>query len=233
MKSTKMKNQLLFSLLISFCLINYSVAQKSEVDSSYNNPYYKNRMAVFKSIPDTKGAVVFLGNSITERGPWSEYFPSQYILNRGIGGDNTFGVLARLDKVIALAPKKIFIMIGINDVGRGTPLSTILDNYQKLVLRIRTESPKTKIYIQSVLPLNDSILTADYLKNKKGTVRELNIGLRELAGDLKVTYLDLHSDLFVDHNGDLKPELTPDGIHLFPKAYSIWAAYLKTHKHLR
>ncbi len=228
-----MKNQLIFSLLIGLCLVDYGFAQKSVVDSSYNNPYYKNRMAVFKSIPDTKGAVVFLGNSITERGQWSEYFPSHYVLNRGIGGDNTFGVLARLDKVLSLVPKKMFIMIGINDVGRGTPLNTIMDNYKKIVQRVRTESPKTKIYIQSVLPLNDSILTADYLKNKKGTVRELNIGLQQLASEFKVPYLDLYSDVFVDPNGDLKPELTPDGIHLNPEAYSIWTDYLKKNKYLR
>ncbi|MEX6686503.1 GDSL-type esterase/lipase family protein [Danxiaibacter flavus] len=223
------------SLLICFFLLTSVslIAQKvpGKIDSSYNNTYYQGRMELFNNLPITKNAIVFLGNSITERGAWNELLPGKKIMNRGIGGDNTFGVLARLDGIVKAQPKKIFLLIGINDLSRGLPLDEIANNYQRILDYFKTYSPKTRIYVQSVLPLNEAVVTADYLKNKKDSILQLNIRIKEIAGKYNLPYLNLH-EIFADQNGDLKKELTADGIHLKPAAYVMWVKYLQEHKYL-
>lgn len=219
-------------LILALLLTQVTIAQKTAaIDSSYNNAYYKSKIEWFGAVGGQKNAVVFLGNSITERGLWSELLPTQTIMNRGIGGDNTFGVLARLDDVLRYQPKKIFLLIGINDIGRGHSVELIAERYQRIAAAIKKSSPKTMLYLQSVLPLNDSMLTAPYLKGKKDSIILLNQSIKVIAAANGVTYVDLHP-VFADQSGELKTMYSLDGIHLKPAAYVAWVTYLKTKKYL-
>jgi lysophospholipase L1-like esterase len=206
-------------------------AQQVKIDSSYNNTYYQGRMELFGTLPMPSKAIVFLGNSITERGMWHELLPGMVIMNRGIGGDNTFGVLARIAPVIAARPAKVFLLIGINDIGRNLPVDVIAENYEKIIQQFRKGSPKTTLYVQSVLPMNDDILTAAYLKNKGHLIVQLNEKITALAKKYSLTYINLH-EVFNNGAGKLKPELTIDGIHIKPAAYVLWIDYLKSKKYL-
>ncbi|RYZ53517.1 MAG: GDSL family lipase [Chitinophagaceae bacterium] len=205
-------------------------AQK-KIDSSYNNSYYQGRMELFNSLGGLKKATVFLGNSITERGQWGELLPGEMVMNRGIGGDNTFGVLARLGDVTRYKPKRIFLLIGINDLGRGLPIAVISNNYKRIIQQVKRESSKTKLYVQSVLPMNESLLKADYLKNKKDSVTALNASIQAIAKEEGIPYINLHP-AFADEKGELKEAFTQDGIHLRPAAYVEWVAYLKKNNYL-
>lgn len=216
-------------LLLAFTTQAQEPAKK--IDSSYANTYYQGRMELFNTLPAPKKAIVFLGNSITERGAWSELLPGYPIMNRGIGGDNTFGVLARLEGIVKASPKKLFLLIGINDLSRGLPKEVILNNYERIISYISSHSPKTRIFVQSVLPLNEPLTTAAYLKNKKDSILQLNLGIQAIAARHRLPYIDLH-EIFADANGDLKRELTADGIHLRPAAYIMWVDYLKKKKYL-
>ncbi len=223
---------LIAPVVICFFLVCANAnAQAIKIDSSYNNSYYQGRMALFVTLPQTKKAIVYLGNSITERGMWHELLPGKRVMNRGIGGDNTFGVLARISPIIESKPRKLFLMIGINDIGRGLPVTVIAENYEKIVKRFRTESPKTQLYLQSVLPMNDDILTAAYLKNKGHLIIELNRKIKAIATKYRISYVDLN-EVFNDGKNKLKPELTTDGIHINPNAYLRWVNYLKQEKYL-
>ena len=66
-----------------------------------------------------------------------------------------WGVYDRLDAVVNGAPAKIFLLIGINDVDRGASADTIVERIGMIVDKIRKDSPSTKIYLQSVLPVSD------------------------------------------------------------------------------
>lgn len=221
---------LLAILLTPFTL--FAQAPKAKIDSSYHNWYYQQRMDLYENV-EVKGRydIVFLGNSITERGEWNELLPGKKIANRGIGGDNTFGVLARIDNVIKLQPKKLFILIGINDLGRGLPVEVIANNYKIMLDQLKAALPKTKIYLQSVLPLNEGILKYDYLKGKEQSIKALNEQIQQLAKEKGLTYINLH-EVFADQDGRLKNEWTPDGIHLQPVAYVYWVEFLKDKKYL-
>jgi lysophospholipase L1-like esterase len=219
-------------IFILFCFgINTGKAQTAKIDSSYNNIYYQGRMELFENLPLPKKSIVFLGNSITERGEWHELIPDKIIMNRGIGGDNTFGVRARLAPIVKSQPKKIFLLIGINDIGRGLPVDVIATNYRKIIEHVKKGSPKTSLYVQSVLPMNDDILKADYLKNKGHLIVQLNQEIQKLAAEYDLHYINLYEE-FNSGQGKLKPELTMDGIHIRPAAYVLWVDYLKRKKYL-
>jgi lysophospholipase L1-like esterase len=188
-------------------------------------------MDLYDQLNNQPADILFLGNSITERGEWAELLPGRKIANRGIGGDNTFGVLARLDGVIKQKPKKIFLLIGINDIGRGLPTEVILNNYRRIVAELRAGLPGSKLIIESVLPMNEGKLPYDYLKGKAEKVKALNEGIVLIAKEFKLPYLNLH-ELFADGKGELKAAYTKDGIHLEPAAYVDWVNWLKQKKQL-
>jgi lysophospholipase L1-like esterase len=219
-------------LIFSFTLLATNVLiGQGRIDSSYANTYYKGKMELFNKLKPPSNAIVFLGNSITERGPWNELLQGQLVVNRGIGGDNTFGILARLDELVQGKPKVIFLLIGINDIGRGLPIDVIAQNYWKIIKTLQAGTPKTRICIQSVLPLNDSLLTFKYLQNKQDSIKKLNVAIQTIAANHKLQYIDLYP-LFADERGQLKEQYSLDGIHLKPIAYLDWVQYLKRKKYL-
>lgn len=203
----------------------------AKIDSSYANWYYQARYDLFQRLADKKVDIVFLGNSITERGDWNELIPGKRVANRGIGGDNSFGVLARLDGLIAQRPSQVFLMIGINDLGRGLPVEVIVHNYRRILERLRAGLPGTRIYLQSVLPLNESLLKYDYLKGKNARVKQLNEELVKLAGEYGHPFVNLH-EVLADAAGELKKDYTMDGIHLKTEAYLVWVEYLRKNNFL-
>lgn len=206
-------------------------ADASKIDTSYNNFHYRQRLAFFKHLPDQKNEIVFLGNSITEMGEWQELIPNKNVINRGISGDVTYGIYARLNEVLSSKPLKIFLMDGVNDIKRGTPVQSIADNIQRIIEKIQKDSPKTKIYLQSTLPVNVPMKSAAYAKVTNEKIIELNELQKKLAKQLNITYIDVQQALS-DQYGQLKRELTSDGIHLVEMGYVHWVNYLKERKYL-
>ena len=212
-------------LLLAFPFFG-SAQQQAEIDSSYANGHYLQRLEFFKKMPDKKNEIVFLGNSITEGGKWQELVPSKNVVNRGISGDVTYGIIARTDEVLASKPSKIFMLIGINDMKRGTPQEVILNNYKKIIRMVKQQSPATKLYIESILPVNKAMLPASYAKLSNAAILEMNMQLKAIAKEQQLTYVNLH-DVFAGTDGELKKELSIDGLHLKSAAYILWADYLK------
>lgn len=228
----KYKFQVLtLGLVMGLGLSSMAQEQPSQ-DSSYAGPYYLKRKAYFEHLPIKRKAVIFLGNSITEVGEWSELFQTKQVLNRGISGDVTYGVLNRLPFILQQKPRKIFIAIGVNDIKRGIALSEISRNHERMIRMIRQRSPKTKIYLQSILPVNEGMLAAIYARIKNEKIDLVNQKLKELAKKYNCVYVDLHQSALKGGDGQLKAALSTDGLHLQPEAYIIWANYLKSLQYL-
>ena len=170
----------------------------------------------FEVLTEPPADVVFLGDSITQGGRWSELFNGVDARNRGIGGDTTQDILNRLDQVVALAPRKLFIMIGINDLNRGFGPEVATANYRILFNEIDKRLPDTQVYLQSVLPVNDTWPNADNTH-----VPTLNTELQREAEARDYVYVDL-VPAFSAADGQLKENLSNDGIHLLGKGYAVW-----------
>lgn len=216
-----MKKWLVFFVAGLVC--NYAIAQKW--DSTYRPANYQQRLANFKSYPNSGNDIIFLGNSITDYTDWNELLQLPEAKNRGISGDISFGVLQRLSEVTEGKPAKVFILIGINDIARNIPDSVILNNYKRIVERIMTESPKTKIYFNNLLPVNNSFADRAHF-NKDEHIAHVNAGLLQLCTEKKITYINIH-DSFLDENRKLNKAFTYDGLHLNAEGYKVWAGILK------
>ena len=202
-----------------------SIAQKPTWDSTYRPASYDLRVGQFRSYPNASTDIVFLGNSITAGTDWNELLQIINAKNRGISGDISFGVLQRLDEVTEGKPAKVFVLIGINDISRNIPDSVILSNYRKIIHRIKTESPGTKIYFHTLLPVNNTFPEKAHF-NKDEHILAVNAGLTTLAAEEKITVIDLHA-AFTGSDGRLPREYTADGLHLNAAGYKVWAGLLK------
>ena len=206
--------------------------EKISYDTSSCMPaHHKDKVSTFRAEPIIPGKIIFLGNSLTEMGPWRSLLEDSSVINRGIGGDVSFSILARLDDITVRKPSKLFIMAGINDLSKGIPESVIAGNYLKIIQELRKESPSTELYIQSVLPVNPLISNFPSAYNKSREIQSLNGLLTKLSADQQIKYVNLYP-LFIDPWGNLKEEYTTDGLHLGFKGYEVWVSYLKKEKYL-
>ncbi|RAJ94528.1 lysophospholipase L1-like esterase [Larkinella arboricola] len=221
-------------ILTTTLLIWSSLAQAQEMkwDSTVRPDIYNTRVELFRSLPHARKDVVFLGNSITFWADWSELLGNTRYKNRGIPGDITFGVLERLDEVIQGKPAKVFILIGINDLARNIPDSVILQNYRRMVRRLKAGAPGTRIYFQTLLPTNDTFQKLKNHYNKEDHIRYLNDALKEMAPAEGFDVIDLHPH-FVDEAGKLRKEYTWDGVHLTLAGYRKWAEVLRKGNYIK
>ncbi len=197
-------------------------------DSTYRPATYQVQVDYFRQYPNSKKDIIFLGNSLTAHCDWNELLGEKNARNRGISSDITFGVLERLDEVIEGKPAKVFLLIGINDISRNVPNEVIVTNYRKIVRRIKAGSPKTKIYVQTLLPTNNTFDKFKKHYNKEAQTEFVNNGIKQIAAEEKVTVIDLNPQ-FKDSEGKLKLEYTHDGLHLTAAGYQKWAEILKKH----
>ena len=189
------------------------------------------RTAQFAKEPVVTGRIIFLGNSITEMGNWRKATNDTTVINRGIGGDITYGVLKRLKDVTDRQPSKLFILLGINDIGKDIPDAVIADNYLKIVKEVHAKCPQTKIYVESILPLNPKMPNFPQHYDKEEHVLSVNKLLKANAQTGNYTFVDIFH-LFVDGEGRLKSQYSYEGLHLKPDAYVIWVDYLKKQGYL-
>lgn len=190
-------------------------------DPAYLTLNYRMRRMYF-SLTDNrqKNPVVFFGDSITFGADWQRLFPEANVVNRGISGDTTLGLLNRQDEIIALRPKQIFLMIGTNDLCFGRSIDNVVENYSRILARFQTELPGTPVYVQSILPFNDQMFPSNGLR-KNHNIRALNKAIKPLAQKYGYEYLDL-SGSFTGKDGRLLPQYTYDGLHLNDDAYIVW-----------
>jgi lysophospholipase L1-like esterase len=202
-----------------------SFAQPAKWDSTFRPNNYDLRVEQFRSYPNASTDIIFLGNSITDYTDWNELLGLNTARNRGISGDITFGILQRLDEVTEGKPAKVFILIGINDIARNIPDSVILDNYRKMVRRIKAASPATKIYFHTLLPVNNEFTARNHF-NKDEHIHYVNKGIKELGVQEGITIIDLYPH-FLNADQKLDKKYTADGLHLTAAGYEVWVRLLK------
>jgi len=236
------KKKIIIALLVTVCLVGMKngllerVLANDEVqhvvewvnnlgrnpaDPAYLTLNYRIRRMYFSlTAGSTKNPVVFFGDSITFGADWQRLFPEAPVVNRGISGDTTLGLLNRQDEIIALRPKQIFLMIGTNDLCFGRSIDKVVDNYSRILARFQAELPGTPVYVQSILPFNDQMFPSNGLR-KNQNIREINKAIKPLAQKYGYVYLDL-SGAFTGQDGRLSPQYTYDGLHLNDDAYQVW-----------
>ena len=157
-------------------------------------------------------------------------------LNQGISGETTAGLLKRLKLFKRTQPERIFVMIGINDLIRGYEDDEILSNQRLILQRLRRNHPEAAIVVQSILPHGGEETTWEgrdrLLAIPNSRIQQLNEKLKAIASEEGMEYLDL-SPLFSNQQGNLRPELTTDGLHLSRQGYLVWQSALMLFERLK
>lgn len=167
----------------------------------------------------TRADVVLVGDSLTDHGEWRELLAAIDVANRGIAGDTIAGVTARIDTVLALHPKTVAVMIGINDLLAGTPPATCARRHAALLAALTRSNPAPRVIVQSILPVGKGVGVSN------DVIRSLNDQLRTLCSANGCEFVDLVPAFLVD--GALNPALTTDGVHLNGRGYTLWAESLR------
>lgn len=210
--------------LFALCLLPFRQTEAQTIGKF--STYYDQRELLFETLPTSRRDIIFLGNSITDGGEWCELFQNRRCKNRGISGDVCDGVLNRLATITKGQPAKVFLMIGINDLGRGGNPDTIAAKTRQIVRKIKAESPRTKIFIQSVLPVNDHYGMFESHTARWKDVPVTNSLLQQIANEEGVTYIDLFS-VFANAEGKMNIDYSNDGLHLTGRGYLVWRNAIK------
>jgi lysophospholipase L1-like esterase len=189
---------------------------------------YQEAAALASSPPENLS--ILAGDSLSLWFPEKLLPKEQNWLNQGISGDTSEGLSKRLDAWSGLNPKRIFVLIGINDLLRGTTPATVLDNERQILRQLKQAHPQSQIVVQSVLPHRGGEAAWEgrdrLLKIPNEQIRSLNLALQAIAKEEGVYFLNLHP-LFTDPNGFLRRELTTDGLHLNPQGYLVWSTAIE------
>ena len=174
-------------------------------------PFRNHRYDAFKVLRTNSGQTVFIGNSITNMHNWAEALGNTSVVNRGVSGAVTGEWVENLEGVLAGQPARIFLMLGTNDLGTAgiNTAAHVAQNARFIVNRIRYESPRTAIYVQSILPSS--------LRNES-LLKQSNDSLKKICQETGATYIDLWDKLA----GVANNQNTLDGLHLCATGYRIW-----------
>lgn len=219
-----------FALSALFLLSLGNLSVQGQRPVYHGSKHYSIKVKEFKQegkLPSN--VIVMYGDSHSEYGgDWSRHFPGAgKIINRGIIGDDSQGMYNRLDLVLPCHPKKIFFECGANDLSHGWTVERVFQGITRVLATIRERSPKTELYVQSVLPLNEEVGTWKYLKGKDDLIIQLNNKLKEYCASHALTYIDLYTPLLGAHPKTMKAEYCRDGLHLTEKGYEVWAKTIR------
>ena len=212
-----------------------SINTKIKYQQDWQKDFYHKKLSEFKVSPIGFNKIVFLGNSITQGLlRHTDKLSGNNIVNRGISGDHTDGVLARLEEIIYYKPKAVFLLIGVNDLfedNRSRPERTpeyVANNIFLISDIINKKSPNTKIFTQTIIPINNNqyltekpnieFLHVDYSPSINEQINEVN---KILKSNLSLNIIDLHST-FLNEDLQLNPKFSTDGVHLNDLGYQNW-----------
>ena len=180
-------------------------------------PYQKARRTHFDTLAVDEGALVMVGDSLTDWAEWGELKVAPHVVNRGISSDTVADVRARIDGVLASEPGTIALMIGFNDLDQGRAVDDVARDHRALVSHIRSGRPSTRLLVQSVLPVGRSYRGAA----TPSAIASLNERIATHAAELDAEYVDVRAAV-ADDSGALAADLTVDGIHLNGAGYQRW-----------
>lgn len=158
--------------------------------------------------------IVFFGDSHIEENDWQQVFPDKRVVNLGYVGEDTRGMLRRVDAAASLNPEVVVLMAGINGLKNQT-LEEFEDRYVALLDSLQSAMPRVDLIVTSLLPIS---LGSSFCSNEK--IVQANVVLSQLCSQRHLCYMNIY-DLYAE-DGCLPDWYSNDGLHLTRAAYQIW-----------
>ncbi len=208
-------------------LVALQVMQMVAEEKYEYNEFYYQRSSLFELLPVKSTDIVFLGDSQTNGCEWSELLDNPNVKNRGISSDVLQGFSDRLQPIVDGRPAKVFILGGVNDISHNISPDSIATAMRSLIQKLQAGSPSTKIYLQSLLPIDNSFHRYKAMIGKEQAIVESNKRLKMVADELGVTWIDLYGAMVDEATGNMKRGLTNDGLHLLGAGYIVWCDVIR------
>lgn len=160
---------------------------------------------------------VFVGDSITAAGSWDEWFPERDTVNLGVNGDTSDDLVARYPQIVEAQPETLVVLVGTNDLGRRQSVENLVRNVEYLMVSLRRDLPGARMLVVSVMPR---------AREYADLVRDANRHLRQFSPSVGAQFLDLWPT-FASDDGEIRPELSDDRLHLTAAGYEAWLAELR------
>lgn len=211
----------LLVLLYASLILAFNVIFPKHEESNIFKIHYNNKVTVFKEenkyYSDRKVDVVFLGDSLTE-GYNTNYYYSEYVtLNRGIGGDTTFGLEKRLDvSAYQVKPKVVVMLIGANN------FKTMLQNYEDIIRQLKINLPDSEIVCLSLTAMG-----GEHWGRNNDIAIENNKEIKKIAEAYNCHFIDLFTPLFDKTTNEVYEGYTVDGGHFTRLGYDIITSLIK------
>ena len=218
-------NRIVIFLTLSLAVACQAIAQHV----SYRfTPHYNERVDLFDKLNDLDSTkIVMLGNSLTELGgDWNERLKADNVINRGISGDDALGITSRLIQILPKHPKAIFLMCGTNDLSHDLTPQQVFEKCKGVIDSIRSGAPDVKLYVQSLLPINESFGRWKTLEGKTDDIPKINELLNRYCYEQHITYIDLFPRFTRGRSNILMKSLSVDGLHLSKQGYKVWGHQL-------
>ena len=190
----------------------------------FRNLWKNKRTAWATEVEAKQGALVFLGDSITQG--WGNQmngaFGKTKVANRGISGDTTRGMLYRMpEDVLALKPTGVVLLMGTNDLEEGATPEVIAGNLKLIIQKLKASNKEMPIILCNVFPSHES------KKRSAEQIKKINALYAEaVKGDKQVTLIDTWS-MFANENGNARKPEFPDLLHPNAVGYEMWANTLR------
>ena len=154
--------------------------------------------------------IVFLGDSLTDGYDLNKYYPQYKTANRGIGGDTTVGLEARLEiSAYDLQPEVVVMLIGANN------MDTMLDNYENILKGFKENLPDSEVVLLSLTAMGDE------WGRKNQLAAYNNVSIKLLAEKYGYHFVDLFSPLYDVSRREVYEGYTVDGGHFTELGYTV------------
>jgi lysophospholipase L1-like esterase len=190
----------------------------------FRNLWLERRTAWAGQTARDQGAVVFLGDSITQG--WGDEagksFGTMKVANRGISGDTTRGMLIRLkEDVLALHPAAVVILAGTNDLEEKATPEIVAGNIKLIIAALKEHRADMPVVLCKVFPSSAT------KSRPAAQIQAINKLLGDVVKDQPQVTLVETWKAFADPAGDADPAEFPDLLHPNEAGYHKWAAALR------
>jgi lysophospholipase L1-like esterase len=214
----------IIAILLSLVYIffkNEAKKQRDEEILAAFAEYYDNKIQQYEKenakLSPGEIDVVFLGDSLTDGCDLALYYPEYKTLNRGIGGDTTFGLEKRLQvSVFDVQPKVCVMLIGANI------FSNMFENYENILISLKENLSNTEIILVSLTSMG-----GNWGKNNHIAAFN-NVKIKALSEKYNFEYVDVYTPLLNMETNEIYPEYTTDGGHLTHQGYLVLTGKIKT-----
>lgn len=159
--------------------------------------------------------ICFFGHSQISGIDYQQNYPNKKMITLGYPGETAEGMILRIEQVKCVKPEKVFFQEGANSLWWTD--ERFDENYNAVIDSLRKAVPDAKLYVINILPMRNGTLGSS---QRNESIHHRNEYIANYCSTHDLTLIDAYS-AFADSIGDLREELSIDGVHFNADGYEV------------